>query len=320
MALTYDQVTAITHDLIKEKLTAGVFSSNAFLMRLREKQVLEDGGNKILCPLMSVDDTGTQGAFYSKGDALSITGYDAVTASEHEYRLVYEPVRIDKIDIAKNAGRSGALKLIDSKVRQAEKAMMQRMVKGAVSDGGGSTGANDTDQFDGLDLVISTSATYGGIAVADLATWVGVVDDNSGTNRALTQALVDAAYDNASEPGIGAPTCAIMRKQVFSKFRGLLTGVQRTTRESSLSGLGHSGQSIVYNGIDFLVENNMPANTMFMVDEEHFKLHVHRDNNMRRESIENLETQDALLERIFLYGNVIASERRFNARINDITE
>lgn len=319
MALTYGQVTSITHDLIKNELADGVFKSNAFLARLREKQVLEDGGNKIICPLFSVDDTGTQGAFYSKGDALSITGYEAITASEHDWKLIYEPVRIDKIDIAKNAGKLGVLKLIDSKVRQAEKAMMQRMAKGAVSDGTAGTGALDADQFVGLDAVIDTASTYGGIAVADLAAWVGVVDDNGGTNRALTQEIVDGAYDKAVEAGIGGPTCAIMDKNVFTKFKGLLTGVQRTMREDSLSGLGHKGQMVVYNGIDFLIENNMKANTMFLVDEQNFRLHVHRDNNMRRETIENLETQDALLERIFLYGNVVASERRFQSRINDIT-
>lgn len=319
MAFTYGQVTAITHDLIKDKLTDGVFKSNAFLARLREKQMLEEGGNKIICPLLAVDDTGTTGEFYSPRNVLSLNEYDGISASEHDWKYINESVVIYKADIAKNAGKLGVLKLIDSKVRQAEMAMKQRMVKGALSDGTVSTGALDADQFIGLQAIIASSGSYGGIAPADLATWVSYVDDNGGSLRALTQAIVDKAYDQAAEEGIGAPTLGLMDKSVFTKFKGLLTGIQRTTRESTLNGLGHKGQSIVYNGIDYLIENNMPASTLFHVDENHFKLHVHRDHNMRRQSIKDLETMDALLERIFLYGAVIASERKFHSRVNDIT-
>lgn len=313
MAFTYTQVTAITNDLIKDKLSEGVFNSNAFLARLREKQMLEEGGNKILCPLMTVDDTGSTGEFYSPRDALSLNEYDGISASEHDWKYIVESVVIYKSDIAKNAGKLGVLKLIDSKVRQAEMAMRQRMAKSAVGDG---TGANE---FIGLDAIIAASGTYGGISSTDLASFVSYVDSNSGTPRALTQALVDKAYDQAAEFGIGAPTLGIMGKGVFSKFKGLLTGIQRTTRENSLDGLGHKGQALVYNGIDHLIENNMNSGELYYVDEGHFRLHVHQDHNMRRQSIKDLETADALLERIFLYGAVVASERKFHSRIDDIT-
>lgn len=316
---TYGQVTAITHDLIKDKLTAGVFKSNRFLNRLYMKKELEEGGNKILCPLMTVDDTGTTGEFFSPRDNLSLDEYDGISASEHEWRYIHESVVIYKADIAKNGGKLGVLKLINSKVKQAERAMRQRMVKGALSDGGASLGAADTDQFDGIEAVIAASGSYGGISSTDLASWVSYVDDNSGTLRALTQAILDKAFDQTVEEGLGGATVGIMDKSVFTKFKGLLTGQQRVTREDTVSGQGHKGQTIVYNGIDHMIENNMPASTLFYIDEEAFKLHVHKDHNMRRESFKSLETTDALLERIFLYGNTVANERKFHSRINDIT-
>ena len=318
-AFTYGQVTAMTHDLIKAELANGVFKSNKFLQRLYEKKELEEGGNKILCPLMTKDDTGTTGAFYSPRDTLSLDEYDGISASEHEWRYIHESIVIYKSDIAKNAGKLGVLKLINSKMKQAESAMRQRMVKGALSDGGASLGALDTDQFDGLEAVIASSGSYGGISSTDLAQWVSYVDDNGGTLRALTQAILDKAFDQTVEEGIVGATLGIMDKSVFSKFKGLLTGQQRVTRENTVSGQGHKGQVIVYNGIDHMIENNMPASTLFYVDESTFKLHVHQDHNMRRQSIKDLETADALLERIFLYGNTVASERRGCSRVNDIT-
>ena len=313
MAFTYDQVTAITHDLIKDELTDGVFTSDRVLSRFRKMQDVEDGGNKVLCPLMSVDDTGSTGSFYASRDDLSLDEYDGLTASQHDWKYVYESVVIYKPDIALNGGDAGVLKLVTSKVKQAEEAMKQRLIKSILT-------GSATNEFVGLDSVIASSGAYGGINPADLATWVSNVDDNSGTGRALTQAILDANYDLTVESGKGGASLGLCRKQVFSKIKGLLTGFQRTTRESSLDGFGHRGAELVYNGIDYVVENQMASGTIFHVDEEHFKLHVQKDNNMRRQSISDLETKDALVERIFLYALVAASERKYHGRINDINE
>lgn len=313
MAFTYTQVTAITHDMIKDKLTDGVFNSNFCLKRFRDGQELEDGGNKILAPLMVIDDTGSTGGWYDSRDALNLDEYDGLSASEHSWRQLYEQVVIYKSDIAKNGGRLGVLKLIRSKVKQAEMAFMQRLMKGILS----GTAANK--QFVGFDSIIASSGTYGGIAPADLATWVSTVDDNSGVNRTLTEAILTKNFDSTVEEGKGGATLGMLDKNVFTKVKGLLVGYQRTGDDDSLDGMGHKGTTLRYNGITYAVENNMPSNTIFHVDERHAKLHVQKDNDMRRQSISDLETADALLERIFLYGALVASERKFHGRINDIS-
>lgn len=319
MTLTYTQITALTNKLIKKKLTEGVFKNDKLLKRFRTNQELEDGGTSITCPLYTVDDTGSTGEFFSPRDTLALTEYDGISSSDHAWRYIQESVVIYKADIAKNGGDSGKVKLVSAKVKQAEMAMKQRMIKGILSDGGASLGAADTDQFDGLEAIIAESGTYGGIAPADLASWVSYVDDNSGSLRALTQAIMDKAFDQTVEEGLGGASLGMMDKSVFTKFKGLLTGQQRVTREDTVNGQGHKGQTIVYNGIDHMIVNLMPASTLFYVDEEHCKLHVHREHNMRRQSISDLETADALLERIFLYGNIVASERKYHSRVNDIT-
>ena len=323
MALTYTQVTAITHNLIKDKMTEGVFTGNAFLKRLRMNQELEEGGLQIFCPLMTADDTSTTGDFYQRADALSLDEYDGISASVHDWKYIYESVVIYKTDIAKNGGRLGVLKLIDKKVRQAELAMAQRMVKAALSDGTVATGALSANQFVGLQAILASSGTYGGISSTDLSTWVSYVDDNEGNDRTLTKTIVDKAFDQAHEPGQGGPSVGLIDKTGFTQLKGLVTAQQRVLRDqgySTLDGYGHEGTELVYNGIPHIVENQMPADTLFYVDEEHFKLHVHQDNNMRRQSIKDLETADALLERIFLYGNVVASERKYHSRVNDISD
>jgi len=319
MDLPFSTLDALSTKLIKEKVVFGIFNSNAVTSRMRKNQELEEGGTTITCPLAVVDDTGTTGGFYSPRDTLSLNEYDGISASTHEWKYIQESVVLYKADIAKNGGKLGPVKLVANKVKLAEKAMAQRIIKGILSDGTVSTGALSANQFVGLQAIIASSGSYGGISSVDLASWVSYVDDNSGTPRALTQAILDKGFDQTLEEGLGGSTMALQEKAVFTKIKGLLTGSQRTTRESTLDGLGHKGTVLVYNGIDYICENNMPAATIFYVDENHFKLHVHKDNNMRIQEEKNLETADAMLRRIFLYGNVIASERKFHSRINDIT-
>lgn len=318
MSLPSNQIDAITNKLITKKVTSGVFTSNRMLERLRKNQELFDGGTKITCPLYTKDDTGSTGGFYSPRDTLSLNEYDGISASEHEIRYIYETLVLYKADIAKNGGKAGIVKLIAARAMQMEKALRQRMTKGVFSDGGAGTGALDTNQFDGLQAIIADSGSYGNIAPADLATWLSYVDDNASVLRALTQTIVDKAFDQTVEGEERGATLGVMDKSVFTKFKGLLTPQQRTTREDSVSGQGHKGQLIVYNGIDYFIDNQMPANTLFHVDERHFKLHVHSANNMRTQKISDLETADAMMQRLFLYGNVVASERNAHSRINDI--
>lgn len=322
MALPYNEIPAITDKGIEKMLADGVFTTGTVMARIYSKKKLREGGEKVILPIMSSDDTeAASGGFYDPRDSLSLQDYEGLTASEHDWKYVYGNCVIYKADIAKNGGRFGVLSLIESKLKQTKKQLNQRAIKGIMSDGTASTGALTTKQFVGLDAIIASSGTYGGISSTDLSTWSCYVDDNSGTNRALTQALLDKNYDQAVEAGIGGPTMGVSGKAVFTKIKGILTPQQRTMRESSVDGQGHKGQVLVYNGIDYLIENSgVPSNTLFHVDENHTTLFVHKDHDFRKQSISDLETADAQVDRLFMYACYASSDRRFNSRLNDITE
>jgi len=314
---TFNELQAITHDLIKDKLTMGVFNSDYLLQRFRERQELEDGGDRIKCPLAIIDETGTPGGFYSKGSALSLQTVEHLSASFHSWRQVEEPVVVDKLDIAKNASKHGQLKLVAGKVQVAKGAMAQRMLKGILSDGSATSQNNDTDQFDGFDSFVQSSGSYGGISSTDLSTWAATVTAAGGV---LTKALLDASFDATFYAGQGGATMGATTVGVFTAIKGLLQGNQRTQNEiNSLSGAGNKGQSLVYNGIDYFTSQDITAQQLYHIDEGHTKLHVHKDHNMRVQSIKDLETVDAILERIFLYGNIACSELKYNSTLTGIT-
>ena len=94
----------------------------------------------------------------------------------------------------KNSGDAAKLRLIESKTKVAELAQADRLDSGIFSDGTGSA----SKEITGLQATMSATSTYGGIAVAEMADWVAQVKTNSGTNRALTLSLMQAAFGAAS--------------------------------------------------------------------------------------------------------------------------
>lgn len=320
MDLPYDQIQAITHDAIEEMIAAGIFTGHAYLNRVMSKAKEIDGGNQLLLPLMTVDDTGSTGGFYSPRDNLSLEEYDGLSSSVHAWKYLYESCVIYKADIAKNQSSAGVKSIIVAKTEQMKKAMKQRFLKALLSDGTNATGSLSNDQFIGLDAIIDSTTTYASIAPADVPHFVSFVDSNSGTPRALTREIWNNGIDEATEEGVGRPSVGLMRSGVFTKARGLLEANERIMAGDSVDGFGHAGQALRYSGVDFLMENQCPANTIWGYDEEYIKMYYLKGQNMRMQSIQDLETADAQLDRVFFYGAFAARERKFAFAIEDITE
>lgn len=316
MTFPFNELGAITHDLILDQVTLGSFSEEELWNRFVSKKELESGGKKINAPLSAVDESGTPGNFYTKGSVLSLQKYEGISASQHSWRYFQEPIVIDKTDIAENMDKHGQLKLVASKVKVGKAAMVQKLSKAILSDGSVTSQNNDDDQFDGFEAIVAASGSYGGISSTDLATWASTVTGSVGT---LTKAILDASYDATYFAGQGGATMGVSTVAVFTIIKGLLQAAQRTMRENSLSGLGNKGQSLVYNGIDYFTNRDVLAGYLYHIDENHCKLHVHKDHFMRVQKITDLETADAILERIFLYGNIVASERKYHSKLTGIT-
>lgn len=319
MVFPFAGLAAIGVNAVRGELTEGPFVGRELLKRFRDKQEFEDGGLQIQAPRYGIDDTGTTGAPYSPRDALSLDEYDGVTASLHDWKYNQETLVLYKPDLGKSSGKRAQLKYLDVKMRLMKRAWEQKLIKQILSDGTANTGVLNANQMIGIRAVIATSGSYGSINSSDDASWASTVDSNSDVDRTLTQAIIDKAFDQGHDGSGNGPSLFLMDKSVFTKFRGLLTPFQQTQRESSIGGLGQKSQVVVYNGVDWLVENLMPGKTIIGIDEENFKLVVDPKNNMRVEKHDSLETLDAMLIRQFLYANTIGFERKFHVQIDDIS-
>jgi hypothetical protein len=319
MTISVGQVQALTVKGIEAKggVRDAIFKNHAYLARLKAKQGTY-AGEKMTFPFNYKDDADTNGKFYVGAETLTLDMYDPITELSFDIVELEETLVITHRDLARNSGKEARLKLIEQRLKLMETAMQQRFTKGIFSDGTASTGAQTTAQFPGIQAFLKESAVnYGGVTSTDISVHVAYVNDNSSVNRALTTALVQDAIGGASE-GNKKPTVGIMRQNVMNKFAELLKPYQRTTRESTLNGLGHEKNTLVYNGIDHIVDNLSPANGIAYLNEDHVKLYVHPEYDMKRVEKGDLETMDAMMQRLFWKGAYACDVLRFQAWLKDI--
>lgn len=320
MTLSVGQVQALTVKGIDAEggVRDAIFKNHAYLNRLKKNEGIYSGEKKTF-PFNYVDDTDTNGSYYRGAEALSLDMYDPFTELSFDLIELQESLVITHRDLARNSGKEARLNLISERLKMMEMAMRQRFTKGIFSDGTASTGALTDKQFVGVQAFLkNTAVNYGGVTNTDVSVHVAYVNSNSGTNRAITTALHQATLGGASE-GEEKPSLVIMRQNVMNSFIELLKPHQRTTRESTLDNLGHGGNTLVYSGVDHIIDNLSPENSMIFLNEKYVRLYAHPEYKMKRVQKEDLETQDAMLQRLFYKGVFACSVLRYQGWLKDIT-
>lgn len=319
MTLSVGQVQALTVKGIDAEggVRDAIFKNHAYLNRLKKKEGIYSGEKKTF-PFNYYDDTQTNGSYYKGAEALSLDMYDPYTELSFDLIELQESLVITHRDLARNSGKEARLNLISERLKTMETAMRQRFTKGIFSDGTSATGALTDKQFIGMQAFLkNTAVNYGGVTSTDVSVHIAYVNSNLGVPRAITSALHQATLGGSTE-GEEKPTLVIMNQNVMNPFIELLKPFQRTTRESTLDNLGHGGNTLVYSGIDHIVDNLAPSTSMVFLNEKFVRLYAHPEYNMKRVQKEDLETQDAMLQRLFYKGVYACSVLRYQGWLKDL--
>jgi hypothetical protein len=316
MTITIGQVRAITHDLVLNSLTDNVYQSAAGLRHFYNKREKQDGGNDIGSPVIIGGVDSTTGGWYTGASTLNDSEKADITRAKVEWKQVYETVLISNLDILKNNGSSGILKLVAAKVKIAEKRLKSRLATGIFSNG------SDALVFDGLEQIIG-SGNYAGLASGDIldesgaSAWLAYQLTSAGT---LTEVMQQRALGEATEDE-DRPNVAFMRQNTYNEVWGILAAHQRIiVEDASFSGAGHDQKKVLmYNGIPHYVDSHMKAASIYYVNSEYTKLHVHSMEDMKAQSFKQLEDINAIKERMLLTGNMFSCNRRSNSSIEGIT-
>ena len=101
MALTYDQITAITEKKFIPKLVDNIFNRSQLLKKLKAKEKPQSGGEKVMVPLNYA--TVTASGWYQGAETLDTTDNDVITAFEFEWKQLYANISITRRDELRNS-------------------------------------------------------------------------------------------------------------------------------------------------------------------------------------------------------------------------
>lgn len=303
MALTYDQISAITEKKFIPKMVDNIFNSNALLQRLKKKEKPQDGGTSVMVPINYA--TTSSGGWYQQNDTLSTTDNDQITAFEFNWKQLYANITISRLDELKNSGDAQIVNFVKAKVEIAEKTIKDTLGTALYNVG------TAADQIVGLRLMVDSTGTYGGISRSDYS-WAAAQENSTAT---LTISLMQTVW-GACSIGNDVPTVLTGTQTNFDRYYSLLQPQQRFMDEEVAKG---GFTSLMFNGAPFVVDSKCPANHIFFLNEAYIDLMPHKDENFRFEPFMKPINQNLKTAKIYWTGVLACSNPRMQGKLDSLT-
>lgn len=306
MALSLDQVTAITRKKFIPKLYDNIFDSNILMQRAKSKDWYNkiDGGEKLVVPLSYAQVTAS--GWYAGAQTLDTSDNQNITGAEYTWKQLYANITIRRDEELKNSGESQVVSLLKSKVQIAEKTMSDLLGTGLFSDG------SDSLSIVGLRDIVATDQTVGNIDQSANSWWRGKVDSSSTvvSMGALQTIFGQCTIDN-EKPSIGVCT-----RSIFDLYYALLQPQQRFVDGDVAKG---GFNSLMFNSVPIVSDSHCPASHLFFLNEKHLNLSVHKDEDMRMEDFIKPTNQNVKLAKIYWFGALASSNNRLHGKFSALT-
>ena len=305
MALSIDQLNAITHKYIMPKLFDNIFDSNPLLRKLKDSGSYKSisGGVTIDVPLNYAAATS---GWYSGADTLSTSDVDNISAASYDWKSLFAGVTVTEEDELKNSGDAAALSLLKSKMQIAEKTLRDDLGTGLFSDG------SDAKSIVGLRDIVAVDQTVGGISQSTNSWWQGQVDSTTTTTSisAMNTIFQDATVDNE------APNFIVTTRSLFNSYYALLQPQQRFQDAETAKG---GFQNLMFNGVPVVHDSHCPSSNMFMLNLDHLHLFYHPKRNMAFEPFQKPINQQVKVSRILWMGAFGSSNNRYHGRLSALS-
>lgn len=304
MAVSIDQLNAITTKYIMPKMHDNIFDSNPLLKKLKESGSYKSvsGGVTIDVPLNYAAATS---GWYSGADTLSTTDAENITAASYDWKSLFAAVTISEEDELKNSGDAAALNLLKSKMQIAEKSLKDDLGTGLFSDG------SDSKAIVGLRDIVAADQTVGGISQSTNSWWQAQVSTTSTLSiSAMNSVFQDCSVDSE------VPNYGVTTRSIYNSYYALLQPQQRFMDAKTAEG---GFQNLMFNGIPIVHDSHCPASHMYFLNLNHLHLFYHPKRNMSFEPFQKPINQQVKVSRILWMGAFGSSNNRLHGVLNSVT-
>lgn len=307
-----DEITTTTLRYRSGKLRDNMSKNIALLMRLQQKENIApvSGGRSIVEELEYAENSTFM--YYSGDETLNISASDVFTAAEFDWKQAAVAVKINGLELLKNSGREKVIDLLEARIKNAEKTMLNNLSTGVYSDGTGTGGK----QIGGLQLLVSDAGTgtVGGINSSTYSFWRNAIYDFSSNGVAASATTIQDAMNSlylSISRNRDVPDLIVADNTYFGYYWKSLQAIQRITDDKMASAgfqtLKFMNADVVYDGG---FSGTAPSAHMYFLNTDYLKFRPHRDRNMVPLNPDRFSTnQDAMVKLIGFAGNLTISNR-----------
>ena len=308
----FDQILSTTLKNYIPKLADNVFTARPLFYALTNGQTLRriSGGAKIVVPI--IYGTNSTAGSYAGDDTIAITAQTGISAAEYSWKQYAASVTINGIEEAKNNGEAEIIDLLEGKVMQAEETIIQNMNTMFWGDGTG----NASKDMNGLNKLVGTGLTVGGIDATDVANdwWRSDLTNQAGV---LTIAAMAKTYNNVSV-GNDQPTIIISDQDEYEAYEALLQPNLRYT-DARVADAGF--QNLLFKGAPVTFDSDTNLDTkMFFLNTKYIRLVAHTETWFQTTPFVRPTNQDARYAQILCYGELTTSNRARQGMIYGLTD
>lgn len=319
MAVTIDEISAVTEKLYLPLIADNVMNSNPFMARQWQRGPKLRGGLGIHTPLM-YQKIGSAGAVRGF-EPMTIDADDQLTAVVFDWKEYYAAIVLSKRETLQNTGDAEMLSHISAKSQMAEMTLRDLMGTGMFSDGTLLSGR----AIDGIEGVMSTTNTYpnsGGNSVGidrsvetwwqpavRAANWGTALYGVGGALSATTAFLGLQALIGKCTQQPNTPTMLLTTQLGFDTIFSAYEDNQRF-EDTGMASLGF--ETILFRRVPIVVDSHITAgNRVYALNENFLQLVTHQDENFRFAPFREPINQKAMVGFIFWTGNLVCNDPRF---------
>jgi hypothetical protein len=304
-------------------LADNVTKQTALLNRLNTKgKVKPVSGGRTIVQELEYAENGTYQR-YSGYETLNIAPSDVFSAAEYDWKQASVAVTISGLEQIQNAGPERIIDLLESRISNAEKTMMNNIGADCYSDGT----ADGGKQIGGLQLLVADSpsgTTVGGISAGTWTFWKNIsFDATSDGTAAATSANIQSYMNRVWVQVVrntDKPDLIVADNNYWRLYLESLQAIQRITTVTDGATAGFP--SVKYMTADVVLDGGFggsaPTNHMYFLNTDYIFYRPSRDRNMSVEDGDRVPVnQDAIVKMIMFAGNMTTSNRSLQGLLKD---
>jgi hypothetical protein len=284
-----------------------------FRLNAQNKKMLQ-GGLQIEVPLVYT--RFAAGGFYQGFDLLDVTPSDTVKNAAFDWKQAYVPVSVDGLTLIRADSPEAVANFLNFYFENAQAELAAILGVGVWSDV-----VTNNKVIDGLKGAVddgTVATTYGGLSRSTNTWWKAQIDSGTAT---LTLVSMRTMMGNTTEGG-RHPTLLAGTQLNYNRFWNLVQPsqafpVQPTGHDEQLAQAGFS--NLLFDGVPFVVDSNIPANHIFFMNEDYVYLFVNPRADFNMKEFREPVNQDAMTSLILWAGNVVLSNCARQGKMTALT-